>query len=618
MPRTSTGRPYSGRMRAGGDLAERPPSTRTAGLSRHGGMAPAVIASAVATVAALLGSPVVWLVASVVAVALALGRGTRDWVDALPAGAVLLVATTMSLPLVAGVVGANVLDGTPAPRAMLVLGVVAAVGWAWRLGSDQPARPNRSRTEVALAAAPGVLMLGLLVVVATASSRLSWFLSGDHLRHVGLTTRTVEAGALEYGMLSYPHGWHAVMATMWAATGSGRDGAGLQALVEMQAAATWAVMVLVPLTLGLTATTLARACGLGPRLAGLSGLVAGSLVLGPAFYGDYVPRGFDTTILVLLAVAAAIQVSAAAPTSAAALATAVAATVVTAHSWQVLLIPAGLLTAMALWRRRSWRRRGPTLVGDVLTVGAGALLSLPGVLAVVGGFGVGAAAEAGDVPPPVIGWFVAVVVSIAVVGLRASRGPITTVAVAVAGTFLTSVMLAWLAGVGLSSYYPSKTLWVAAALGLPAVGALVGVALRALEGGSPLRRAGTVVVGTVTGLAVVVSAATPVMGVLRSAWGAADPDAVMRMVTSGSAPAAAVVWRASNPVDDATAQLLLDFYSTTARTPRLGLAATRVEDQCVLLRAAPRPVVISSAPEGEVRDRFTCVPGVEVVPPWAP
>ena len=369
MPPAATGRPYSDRMRAGAELAERLPSTRAAGLSLRGGMAPAVIASAVATVAALLGSPVVWLVASVVAVALALGRGTRAWVEALPGGAVLLVATTMSLPLVAGLFGADVLDGTPAPRAVLVLGLVAAVGWAWHLASAEPARrdePDRSRTEVALAAAPAALMLGLLVVVATTgSSRLSWFLSGDHLRHVGLTTRTIEAGALEYGMLSYPHGWHAVMATMWAATGEGRDGAGLRALVEVQAAATWAVLVLVPLVLALTATTLARACGLGPRLAGVSGLVAGSLVLGPAFYGDYVPRGFDTTVLVLLAVAAAIQVAAAAPTSAAALATAVAATVVTAHSWQVLLIPAGLLTALALWRRRPWRDGGATLVGDV-------------------------------------------------------------------------------------------------------------------------------------------------------------------------------------------------------------------------------------------------------------
>ena len=119
----------------------------------------------------------------------------------------------------------------------------------------------------------------------------------------------------------------------------------------------------------------------------------------------------------------------------------------------------------------------PALVGDLVTVGVGALASLPGVLAAIRGFGVGAAAEAGDVPPPVIGWFVGVVIAGTVVATRGARGPITTVAVAVAGTFLTSLLLAVVAGVGLSSYYPSKTLWVAAALGLPAVGVLAGVAL---------------------------------------------------------------------------------------------------------------------------------------------
>ena len=72
-------------------------------------------------------------------------------------------------------------------------------------------------------AAPTVLMAGLLIVVISAGpSRLSWFLSGDHLRHLGLTTRTLEAGTLEYGMLSYPHGWHAVMAAMWASAWSFR------------------------------------------------------------------------------------------------------------------------------------------------------------------------------------------------------------------------------------------------------------------------------------------------------------------------------------------------------------------------------------------------------------
>ena len=591
------------------------PSERAVGLIGRGGPALAPLCVlAVAGVAAVAGAPVVWLVASLVAVALALGRGWRVCLEWLPAAAVLLLATTIVAPLVAGVAGADVFDGSAVPRVLLVLGAAMAVAWAWWLGSDERLRPERSWSEVGLVAAPAALMLALLVVVvSTGTSRLAWFLSGDHLRHLGLTTRTVEAGALEYGMLSYPHGWHAVMAPMWRATGSERDGAGLLALVEMQAAATWVVLVLVPLVLGLTAAVLARARGLGPRLSGLSGLVAGSLVLGPSFYGDYVPRGFDTTLLVLLVIAAAVHVSTVAPTSTAALATAVAATVVTAHSWQVLLVPACLLTAVVLWRRRRSAEGRPALVGDLVTVGVGALASLPGVLAAVSGFGVGAAAEAGDVPPPVIGWFVAVLVAGAVVATRGARGPVATVTVAVAGTFVTSVLLAVVAGVGLSSYYPSKTLWVAAVLGLPAVGVLAGIALSGLGGGSLVSRAGYVVVGTVIGLVVAVSAATPTMGVLRGVWGAADADRVMRMVTSGSGPDAAVVWRASDDVDDATAQLLLDFYSATAKTPRLGLAARTVPEQCALLLAAPAPVVLSNAPESEVRARFACAPGVRVV-----
>ncbi len=223
------------------------------------------------------------------------------------------------------------------------------------------------------------MALLLLVMVSAGNARLSWFLSGDHLRHIGLTTRTLEAGALEYSTQAYPHGWHAVMATMWAATGSRRDGAGLQLLVTLQATATWVVLVLIPLALGLTAATLSRATGLGPRMAGASGLVAGSLVLGPHFYGDYVTRGFDTTLLVLLALIAAVHRSTVAPTSSSALVTAVAAVVVTAHSWQVLLVPACVVSGIVVWRRQSWTRDRRVVRSEVLLLAAGAARLGPGV-----------------------------------------------------------------------------------------------------------------------------------------------------------------------------------------------------------------------------------------------
>lgn len=612
---TST-RLYSDRMGAGGAIGETLRLQQASGVVD--GKRPHVVLGVVfgaAVVAAALGAPVVWLVASLVAVAIALGQSLRACVDWLPAAAVLLLTTTMVAPLAAGVTGADVFDGSAVPRGLLVLGVAAAVAWAWRLGSEELRPRVRSGSELSLLLAPAALMLVLFVAMVTSgTARLSWFLSGDHLRHLGLTTRTVESGALEYGMLSYPHGWHALMAAMWRTTGSQRDGVGLLELVQMQAAATWMVLVLITLSLSLTASSLAGAGGLGPRLSGLAGFTAGAMVLSPAFFGAYVPRGFDTTLVVLLAISAAVHVASISSASASALATAVGATVVAAHSWQVLLVPTGLLTAVVLWQRHRSVQSQATRLADVMTIGAGALVSLPGVLAAMRGFGMEAAAEAGDVPPPVIGWSIVVVIAVTLVGKRGPGWPVATLAVAAAGTFLTSALLAAIAGVGLSSYYPSKTLWVAAVIGLPAVGVLAALLLSVLEGSSIRKRVGFVLVGVVVGLGLAVSLATPTTGVLRSSWGGADPEQVMRMTTSAPSPRVAVIWRASNTVDDATAQLLLDFYSATAQTPRLGLAARSVSDQCALLLAAPRPVVLSDAPETDVRNRFTCAPGLRVVP----
>ncbi|MFQ6172854.1 hypothetical protein ACK8HX_14685 [Oryzobacter sp. R7] len=589
------------------------------GGSRHG-LLVLVVATVLSLAAAAAGLPLAWLLAGLVATAVALGGGMRALPTLLPAASVLLVAATTAGPLVAGLVGADVLDGVAA-HAVMALGAVLATAAAWWAGREtrlrEPGlRGAGPRLETALVAAPAALLTALLgVVVAGGDARLSWFLSGDHLRHVGLTTRTVLAGNLEYERLSYPHGWHAVIAAMWGSTGAGRDGSGLRDLVEVQAAATWVLLVLVALSLAAVAATLARAAGVHGALVGVAGLVAGGLVLGPAFYGDYVPRGFDTTLLVLLVLAGAVQVAARAPESRAALVVAVAATFVTAHSWQVLLVPAGVIVALVLWRRRPWAGPRRDLLGDAAAVAVGAVGSLPGVVAAVSGFGVGAAAEAGDVPPPVLGWSVAVVAAFVVVLRRRDRGPATTAAAAVAATAFTSIGLAALAGVGLESYYPNKTLWVAVALGLPALGVVVALALAALDGPSVARRVGYVLVGTATALAVAVSAATPTLGVLRGTWGGARPAVVLGLVTSPDAPRAAVVWQAVGPVDDATAQLLLDFYTATATTPRLGLAATTAEEQCSLLRATARPTVISGAPEAELRARFACIPDLEVVRP---
>jgi hypothetical protein len=292
--------------------------------------------------------------------------------------------------------------------------------------------------------------------------------------------------------------------------------------------------------------------------------------------------------------------------------TAVAAVVVTAHSWQVLLVPACVVTGIVVWRRQSRAMDRRILGLDVVVLAVGAVAAAPGVHAAFAGFGVGAAAEAGDVPSPVLGWFVVVVVSaLGLMGFRRRDLLLPDVA-AVASTFLMAVLLAGIAGVGMSAYYPSKTLWVSTALGLPVVAA-AGCAMWAwTDRRTRLGRFAFVVVGAVGGVAVAASLASPLVGILGSAWGAANAEEVMDVVTSEAAPEATVVWSVSDDVDDATSQLLLDFYLASPRTPRLQLAATSVEEQCALLRHVSDPVVLTRASEAVVRARFPCAPDLDV------
>ncbi len=140
----------------------------------------------------------------------------------------------------------------------------------------------------------------------------------------------------------------------------------------------------------------------------------------------------------------------------------------------------------------------------------------------------------------------------------------------------------------LEAYYPNKTLWAAVVLGLPVIAAGASQVLSVLDGGSLLARAGFIVTGAVIALVAGLSLVTPVFGVLGS-WSTADGDLVMETVTSPRAPEASVVWGVAGAREDATSQLLLDFYSATARSVPLGLAATTVDAQCALLQQAPAP-----------------------------
>jgi hypothetical protein len=229
----------------------------------------------------------------------------------------------------------------------------------------------------------------------------------------------------------------------------------------------------------------------------------------------------------------------------------------------------------------------------------------------VRGYGLSAAATAGDVPPPLLIWAAVALGACAWVVLRRPREGLPIIAPVVTAVAAAGALVVFL-DLPLEAYYPNKTLWAAVVLALPVIAASASQVLSVLDGGSLMARASFVVTGAVVALAAGLSLTTPVFGVLGS-WSTADGDRVMETVTSPRAPEASVVWGVAGVREDATSQLLLDFYSATARSVPLGLAPTTVDAQCALLQQARRPLVISNSDPAVVRTRFSCAAPVVVV-----
>lgn len=574
----------------------------------------AVVGLAAATASALAGRPLAWMLLTVATVAAA-RAGLRGGVERLPVSAVVVVAGLGSVALGAGLLGVDVMSSPWPGRLLLVVLVVGLVVGAHVVTRGSPRAATLSRVELVISTLPAGVMALLWIVIAASplGAATSWFLSADHLRHLALVTRTVDAGALEYDTQSYPRGWHAALALLWSSAGSERDADGLAELVRLQSLATWLVLVLVALAVALVAAELHRRRGGGPLASAAAGGVVGSLVVGPAFFGDYVPRGFQTSLLALLVLAACVLRMTRRCDDPGALVVAGVSVMLLAHVWQVLLPVAGLLLVMVLHARWGARPSGRRVVGDMLFVGAVGAVAAQGLMGAVRGYGLDAIAVPGDVPAAPIGWLLAVVVSGVALATAGTRAPLSPVVVAAGASFATAVGLMLVSGVGWDSYYPNKTLWTAAALGLPLLGAagaqLLSAAARGPGGRVVVAGFGAVVVGVA-----LLCLMAPVMGV-RGSWSAADGDVVMDTVTSSAAADATVVWAVGTGVDDATSQLLLDFYSAEATSPPLGLAARSVDDQCRLLAAAASPVVLSGADESVVRSRFACVPGLRVTRP---
>lgn len=470
---------------------------------------------------------------------------------------------------------------------------------------------------------PGLGMGALSVasVVGRPGLVSGWVFGGDHVRHLAMVVQTYRSGALDYSTQSYPRAWHTLLAALWSSGGAAVDGPGFTDLVTIVAVCCWGVFAVISLAVALLAQLLARDLGLSHRGSDVAGLVAGTLVLGSPFAGDYLALGFETSSLAGLAlVVAALQVVRATGSRVSVL-TCAGAVFVVANAWPLLIPGVGValpLTAWSLVRHRPLRVAVVGLVGAALLLG----LSLVPVVSAATAFDVASqGAAVGDASLlPAGGWAVAAALAV-VAGLvfRLGGRAVVRYSVVVVVTCLVGPALAWYSGVSLSSYYPAKTLWAAGLVGLPWLACLVVAGVSAANSTTGVRRLPLVPLAAGTAAVSALSIAAPVLALFGS-WSPVDGDSVVQAVRARGASGAQVFWSGGDWALDATIQSLLPFYSIGPDDYPSPVPRDSLEDQCARLRGAGTPTVLSPVDPATVRARFSCVPDITVieVAGWSP
>jgi hypothetical protein len=178
---------------------------------------------------------------------------------------------------------------------------------------------------------------------------------------------------------------------------------------------------------------------------------------------------------------------------------------------------------------------------------------------------------------------------------------------------VTAVAVAMWVDIPLTAYYPSKLLWHSTTLGLPALAFVAVTTWGQLWKGSAsiALRVGARVAVTAGALLVLYGLTCPVAAFLGS-WSTRRGPVVLAAVTTPRASAAQVVWLGTVG-DDTIGRILLDFYRVGATPERTPQAPMDVLEECDLLRAAPRPTVLSDRSPADVRKRYLCVPDVTVI-----
>ena len=615
-PITSVGstRGLKVRLTAGGNAAR-----------RNLGATSGLVVAAVGVAAALAGYGAIGLAAAVLALAIALARD-RSVLSHVPAASVLVMVAVVVLVQFPAITRWPNFGVTNVAR-MAVAGLCIGAGLVVWLRRRALSSLTLADLPEVVALSPALFLAGIGVWMATRPVTLAtnwFFLWGDNVMHARNVSMIGALGRLDYSVWGKPGGWLSfVSLAVVSETDSRGAPGGLLALVSTNAQMLWALYVVVCGVTSLTAMALVRHFGGNRWAAALAGLGAGAVMCWPQFFVFTMAAGFQTTIvLTLLLAVSAYELLMAKANELHAVIICSAAVVLTVHNYPPGLPIAGVLWlgAMARYRQgrglRVDRRDRPAILVMVCSVFAIApvlqiLVGLAGVDGVIV-----AQAPIGTFFRLPVEWvasgMVAALLCLAWPGRsRAAKW----VGIAVCVAFLEPVGAWLLLDVPLQNYYPTKLLWLVAALGVPLVWAwfsLVGVVLTQRFGSRLARPA----VGASVCVILTVTVLVGLVGVLPAALGlwSRDQGRILISATSPGAPHAQVVWRiGQNAYEDWRVQRLVSTYRSQSASSDVGIPVG-LGKQCETLRASAVPAVLTRVSQAEVTRRFSCVPGVVKVP----
>ncbi len=532
--------------------------------------------------------------------------GIGDLGSAFTIAVAVLVAAAQGL----GAIGVRLLErGTAGLATMVGFGLVGAIAYVLLRRDGRRERQSAvGRVQQVWIMLPAVVMVAYLLMARAmpVGPRTEWYLGGDHVRHLIMTAEVQATGYLSYADQPYPRGWHTLLAATWSAAGL-RPQEDITRVADLSASLVWLISAALALTTAALAGSLARRIGFGWSSTGLAGLLAGTATLIPAFLGNYQGLGLETSLVAACTLAVVTRSQIVDVGGLRALAIAASGVIVIAHTWQLLLpvvALAAVRSAFHVFRAHGTSGRWAVAV----LAGATAAVAWPSVLAVVKDVGVQHATDAGvRVPTP----WVFLAVGVAALAVVAARGgaPERWFFVYAVGPATTGLALAAYVGITPDTYYASKLLWQSAALALaPLSVVVVGLVARVCEGRSLLRTS-MLGVGAVTLVFAMVQPAAAFFGV----WSTVDGAMVLRMLSLPGAGQAQVVYTDGALGTDTLTRVLLDAVRPDPGPLRTPQERLDVNEECVLLRASPKPTVLTNQPDADVRARYGCAKQLRIV-----